>query len=189
MKRYLRTVGRALLITTVLYPTSLLAVSESLPYGFGGAYVGQPWASVPLTMQSTSLTNEQAADQACGFAWLQGEHNGARIQIEIRDNVVARMSWVKELKKGTNLVAAMNALIQRYGQPVKQEARDVLGNLTSDAGEIRHVAMNFDAPNPVLVTLSGEQVWKQQVVVSHAQFRLLDNRTRSCQRRAGKSRG
>jgi hypothetical protein len=105
-----------------------------------------------------------------------------KLLLTANDNIVTEVTFITDIKPGSDLTAAADLVIKNYGQPDRASMRDVAGQVTLDRAAVNYVNLVYGRKRRVEFSLSGRELWKYQVSVQFEHYRWHQNKTLRCAR-------
>lgn len=175
-----------LLLCGLLTLVAHAASAQSLPQALGGIAVGTPWGEVEASHAMSSierpLSDRDALASLCGYRAARVVTGDGELIVQADDFVVTAVTEITAITPGSDIVAIADTLLATHGQPAHATMRDVQGNMTLERERVRFVALEYDTPRRVLLTVSGEPLWRVQSRVEFEQARWHLNRMTRCVR-------
>ncbi len=178
------------LLLSLAWGVAPAAGHSSLPVGFADINLRDTWDSVEngrsLKDLNTVSSDWERYVSDCGYRSVLLETGNNRVLITGNDFQVTAMSFSAGIKPDSNLMAVANQIIKQYGQPRQATLRDVLGTVTIDPSQVRHVLLSYDAAVSAEFSVSGAPLWEYRISIRDKDEKRIENKTLRCARKLSK---
>lgn len=172
-------------VALALASTVALAMAEP-PTAFGPVAIDAPWSSIQGKFKYTELDPPVTAwdhyVHDCGYRAALIQAQGGELSVTADDFVITSLRFTTGLKPGSDLFAAADLAMSRYGRPQRATMRDALGRVTIDKDKVRYIVLQYGDPRPARISLAGAGLWQYQVSIESTQRRWHENKMLHCAR-------
>ncbi len=169
---------------------TVAATEKSLPAGFNGINLLDPWESVEngrsLEDLNTISSDWERYVSDCGYRTALLSTDKYRLLITANNFLVTALSFSAEIKPGSNLLTVANQIIKQYGQPKQATMRDALGIVTIDPGQTQHVLLSYKSTVHAEFSVSGAPLWEYRINIRDRSEQRIENKTLRCARELSK---
>ncbi len=158
----------------------------TLPYGFAGINVGDPWLLVKdrhefKTIGSVTSQWDRHARE-CGSITLIADLDDGALLVTVNDFVVTAVSETRKISPGSDLLQIRQRIVGKYGPPNTEILKDIFGAEIDTLSNVNYIVLYYDANNPIRINISGTALWRHQTRVQYQNQRLHENKTHRCVR-------
>lgn len=173
------------LLALMLGSTPATALS-TLPEGFAGVEVGNPWIDVMTQHDyqdlSPPVTEWDRWVEECGFRSVRMQAEKGELLVTVNDFVVTELSYTTPIKHDSDLFAVADLVMQSYGQPNSASMRNALGQITIDRDSVNYITLEYAGTHGVTFSISGRELWHYQIQVRLERYKWHENQTLRCAR-------